>query len=273
MFEGSHGEFSHHGVGEKATLEGEDEALTLLFEVERNEAVIDQSIDLPAGFIAEDLGIESTAKPALQQDAFGESGRFIEGLEAMDRRLARIEPVSIRRRVLDVPPPVAIQMRMRTRADAPPIGTFPVQLVVMTTRGLIKGPVGEFIPTETGRFEKTVGKNIFVGHLVIIGQGNLATRNPACQRGALFDDEGLGAHVVGFERDCMSETSAPIVHGFPRRSINKVDAELVETSRTCPADRVGYAFGPMRPVESCQDMRDSGLDAEGDPVDAAFAQR
>ena len=77
-------------------------------------------------------------------------GSLVEHLAVLGRRLAGGDAGGVRAGVLDVPPPLPRDVRVRARADAPPARAGPVELVVPAARGLVARPVGDLVPLQPG---------------------------------------------------------------------------------------------------------------------------
>src|SRR5699024_6861664 len=88
-------------------------------------------------------------KAQTRHDPFEVTVGVVELFPTGDRQVPRVTGGRVARRVLDVPPAGAGHVRMRARADAPPVPATPVAEVVSAVAGLVGGEVGDLVPVES----------------------------------------------------------------------------------------------------------------------------
>ena len=156
------------------------------------------------------------------------------------------QPVGVRRRVLDVPPPHAADVRVGARADAPPVAAGPVEQVVPAAAGLVARPVGDLVPLEAGRGRAARRPARYLSaRSSWSGRRQLAAAHPPGQRGALLHDQGVRRDVVGRAGEGRVERALPVRDRLPRRAVDEVEADLLEAGRPRPC-RPRRAPGPGR---------------------------
>jgi len=189
---------------------------------------------------------------------------------------ARGEVFRVRPRVLDVPPPHGAvpraDVRVRARADAPPVPAAPVGEVVPARVGLGAGPVAHLVPAQPGGGQHLVGELVHGGLVVGVRLGQLAPAHLDGHPRARLDDERVRGHVVHAERRDGLERAAPVVERLPRRAVDEVERDgQARVAR--PADHVGDARGVVRAVERGEHVRDRRLHAERDAREPRGGER
>jgi hypothetical protein len=104
------------------------------------------------------------------------------------------------------------------------------------------------------------------------GHDDLAPPDLASERRALLDDQGVGADVIGLEGDGLIEAGPPVVHRLPRRAVDQVDADLLETGLASPLHGLRDAGGVVRALEGRQHVRHRRLHPEADPGESGCSQ-
>src|ERR1700684_119768 len=97
--------------------------------------------------------------------------------------------------MLDIPPARRADEAVRARTGAPPLTTVPVPQIVSALPAR-PTPVGYLIPVEPGRRQLLVHQLVAMRKNVVVGSVEFAAADPARQRGAVLDDQGVGGHVI-----------------------------------------------------------------------------
>ncbi len=110
------------------------------------------------GRVVEHVQRQSLGQPDLEQHPLDPAGLVVEHLAGVRRGRSGGDARGVRGRVLDVPPAHAADVRVGARPDAPPVGTGPVEPVVLAPGVRPARPVGHLVPAEPGRRERLVGE-------------------------------------------------------------------------------------------------------------------
>src|SRR4051794_22771638 len=97
----------------------------------------------------------------------------------------------------DVPPAHTTDVAVCSRPGTPPVAARPIAQVVPAVGGLVLRPAADLVALVPGGAEQLVSEGIAVGHRVVVGFWKLAAPHLGGHAGARFDDQAVGADVIG----------------------------------------------------------------------------
>ncbi len=136
----------------------------------------------------------------------------------------------------EVPPPAAVEVPVRGRADREVVTLVPVEEVVPAL-ATGSGPVRDLVPLVPGAAQDVVGDLVLLGLVVVVGRPAPAARDVLAERCARFDGQRVRAHVVGLEPEDTIEAAAPVVDRLARRAVDQIQVEVLEAGGAGRPDR------------------------------------
>ena len=173
---------------------------------------------------------------------------------------------------------------MRAGTQAPPVPIAPIGKVVRrrvrierrreSRRNIHIGrtrEVRDLVPGVARLAEEGVGQLVLGGLVVRIRGRQLSPGHLRAHLGSLLDDEGVGADMVGLVGQGGAQGFLPVGKALPRRAVDEVNGRR-QARFLRPLDDEGHPLGRMGAVESCEDLGDRRLHAEGDTRKTSVGQ-